>query len=177
MKKETKKKVFNFSLATTIVASVATPLAIVLGKESNSLLIGNKNTKQIGKNIVNSSNINDDFTLDLSSALGNNKNISLSNPNVARAIPGGYVVVSGDSNNKNQQVVCLDKNDPTKSLWKLSLNNNGVTDVNVYGIEYTPYDNGTLCVLYSVGSESFSTSNTIKFDVYNNLNSTPPPIC
>ena len=174
MKKETKKKVFNFVLATSIVASIVTPLAIVLGKESNSLLIGNKNTKEIGNvNIVNSSNINDDFTLDLSSALGNNKNISLSNPNVARAIPGGYVVVSGDSNNKHQQVVCLDKNDPTKELWKLSLNNNGVTDVNVYGIEYTPYDNGTLCVLYSVGSDSFSTNNTIKVNVYNNLNSTP----
>ena len=35
MKKETKKKVFNFVLVGTIVTSVATLLAVVLGKEAN----------------------------------------------------------------------------------------------------------------------------------------------
>ena len=70
MKKETKKKVFNFALATTIVASVATPLAIVLGKESN--LLFNKNLRQTTNN---SQFLNDnDYTLDLNSALGNESN-------------------------------------------------------------------------------------------------------
>ena len=117
MKKETKKKVFNFALATTIVASVATPLAIVLGKESN--LLFNKNLRQTTNNsqFVGSSYINEnDYTLDLNSALENNRTISIGTSNITKSIPQGYVIVSGDSRNKNQQLVCLDKNDPTKAL-------------------------------------------------------------
>ena len=71
MKKETKKKVFNFSLATIIVASVATPLAIVLGKESN--LLFNKNTRATStNNNIDTMYINgNDYTLDLTKALSN----------------------------------------------------------------------------------------------------------
>ncbi|MBR2055616.1 MAG: hypothetical protein IJ970_01000, partial [Mycoplasmataceae bacterium] len=72
MKKETRKKVFNFALSGAIVASVATPLAIVLGKESNLFL--NKNTKQITSNnqFIGSSYIDgNDYRLDLNHALGN----------------------------------------------------------------------------------------------------------
>ena len=122
MKKETKKKVFNFSLATTIVASVATPLAIVLGKESN--LLFNKNTRATSTN--NNNNIDtiyinsNDYTLDLTKALSNaypqeNRSIKIANPNIAKAIPGGYVVVSGNNSNKNQQIICLDSKDPAKA--------------------------------------------------------------
>ena len=157
MKKETKKKVFNFSLATVIVASVATPLAIVLGKESN--LLFRKNTRETTNNeqFIDTSYINGgDYTLDLTNALSNifpnnnDRSIRIANPNIAKAIPGGYVVVSGDSNNKNQQVVCLDSNNPTKRKWVINLgNNNTTTNINVYGIEYSPHSGGTLVVLYS----------------------------
>ena len=139
MKKETRKKVFNFALSGAIVASVATPLAIVLGKESNLFL--NKNTKQITSNnqFIGSSTIKDtNYTLDLNHALGNvgntnNRRISVGTPNIVKSIPQGYIVVSGNStNNKNQQVVCLDKNDPTQELWQLDLGgNNNDSNTNI----------------------------------------------
>ena len=187
MKKETKKKVFNFALATTIVASVATPLAIVLGKESN--LLFNKNPRQTTNNsqFVGSSYINqNDYTLDLNSALGNqsnnNRTISVATSNIAKSIPQGYIVVSGDSNNKNQELICLDKNDPTKSLWKLNLGqNNQNTNVNIYGVEYTPHDGGRLIVLYSEDDNDnqysdVDNSERIKFKVFKFLDSSEPQL-
>ena len=143
MKKETRKKVFNFALSGAIVASVATPLAIVLGKESNLLFL-NKNTKQTTSNnqFIGSSYIDEnDYTLDLNHALGNvnnsnNRTIGVGTPNIVKSIPQGYIVVSGNSNNKNQQVVCLDKKDPTQELWKLDLGNNNSNE-NINYIAYT----------------------------------------
>ncbi|MBR3347990.1 MAG: hypothetical protein IKG36_01055, partial [Mycoplasmataceae bacterium] len=185
MKKETRKKVFNFALSGAIVASVATPLAIVLGKERSLFL--NKNTKQIRSNsqFIGSSTIKDtNYTLDLNHALGNvgntnNRTISVGTPNIVKSIPQGYIVVSGNSNNKNQQVVCLDKNDPTQELWQLDLggNNNSNENINIYGVEYTPYDGGRLVVLYSQAASDNTYSNQknvqIKFKVFNLNNNQP----
>ncbi|MBR2022141.1 MAG: hypothetical protein IJ997_00465, partial [Mycoplasmataceae bacterium] len=129
------------------------------------------------------------YTLDLNHALGNvensnNRTISVGTSNIVKSIPQGYIVVSGNSNNnKNQQVVCLDKNDPTQELWQLDLggNNNSNENINIYGVEYTPYDGGRLVVLYSEDAsdntyKSTANSSQIKFKVFNNLNSNQPQL-
>ncbi|MBR3832177.1 MAG: hypothetical protein IKJ72_00905, partial [Mycoplasmataceae bacterium] len=108
----------------------------------------------------------------------NGKTISIGTTNVVKSIPQGYVVVSGNSsNNKNHQLICLDKKDPTKLLWRLELNQNS-QNIEILGVEYTPYDGGRLVVLYSeedpnYGSYTNIPVKQIKFKVFNFKNNFP----
>ena len=120
MKKETKKKVLVFSLLSSLIfAFLITPTSIVLNNLINKKdHLEKKETRQIDQHFVSSQTIESDYTLNLDKAVGlNGKTISIGTTNIAKSIPQGYLVISGNSsNNKNQQIICLDKKDPTKLL-------------------------------------------------------------
>lgn len=65
---------------------------------------------------------------------------SVSNPNVYKSINGGFVYLSTDNN-----IVCVDKNDPTKILWEDEFGKG----YNILSIEYEA-KRDSIIILYSV---------------------------
>ena len=172
MKRETKKKIVNITLVSAITSSVLAPISIALGKlVSDQITLNNKrilekDTQTNEEHLNEISQINEDFTFDIN--IDTRMKIDVANPNLTKAIPNGYVVVVGDSYN-NKKIVCLDKKNPSKILWELAPE--GTLNLNFYSIEYTPYNNGTIVLLYStVSNDKQASSNaTIKYAAYSNI--------
>ncbi|WP_406602199.1 hypothetical protein ACJA28_03415 [Mesomycoplasma moatsii] len=91
----------------------------------------------------------------------NQTEIYNSTPNVTKPVPNGYVTI-----NKNNQLICIDKNDPNKVLWY----SNYGSGYNVLATEYTPYED-TLVVLYTDEKRNAGDSVRIKVCKYPNISS------
>ena len=157
MKKSTKKLL---GLGTSLLIGSAGVIAGIgaLKLDQSGSSINQNNTSRAVQNDGFGLTSHDSFII------GKNLNqteIYNSTPNVTKPVPNGYVTI-----NKNNQLICIDKNDPNKVLWYDDFQSSR----NILATEYTPY-NDTLVVLYSNGNRTSGSTTQVLLAKYSGVSS------
>ncbi len=168
LKKSLKKMLLATSTIAVLSAATITPIALLsTDNNSSNYLLNSLNQRAA---ITNSGYaIGDGGMLELASTNSANaqgQNVNITNPNITKAVPNGYIIPVGKSGQVNN-IVLVDKNDPLKILWYSLFDSSS----EILSTEYLPF-NDSLVVLYRVGGVEANSRAEIKVRVFNNISQT-----
>ncbi len=167
--KKQKKLFISTSVVTTLGTTIITPLVV----QQTNILINNENLLNNQTRAITNSgfSINSDNTINIATE-GNTQVqdsvTNITNPNIVKTIPNGYVIPMGELGVKNL-LVCLANDNPKNILWYSDFGAN----TEILATEYMPI-NDSLIVLYRDGQNinngiTTGTNIEIKVKIFNSI--------